>query len=260
MPRELGSDAAAGVVIHEATEAVEVAPGRVACRSGVVRCDSGLLATESHTTQLPGQGRRYLPLYSLMVATEPLDAAAWDELGWPHGLTVLHRRHLCFYAQRTSDDRIAISGRGAPYRLRRPISDENERSACVRQRPDRHVAVALPRSGGAPITEVARSPSGGLVHAINYDRAGRWGPPGTTAATASSPRTSPAGRSPTCPRPALTTMPWSEHHARLWEPEPIRYLASAGIVRVLATADRHEDRTGRHARRASLVAPFTGNH
>ena len=36
--------------------------------------------------------------------------------------TVADRRHLFFYAQRTADGRIAIGGRGAPYRLGAPMS------------------------------------------------------------------------------------------------------------------------------------------
>ena len=50
-----------------------------------------LRATEAYTTQLPGERRRFLPLYSLMIATEPLPAETWEQLGWsgrdvvPHG-------------------------------------------------------------------------------------------------------------------------------------------------------------------------------
>jgi hypothetical protein len=54
----------------------------------------------------------------------------------------------------------------------------------------------------------------------------------------------------------LVAMPWVEHRSRRWEPEPLRYLASRAIVGVLGSADRHEDSTGRTARRARLVSPF----
>src|SRR5207244_13553605 len=89
-------------------------------------------ATESYTTELPGERLRFLPLYSLMIATEPLPAAVWDELGWGEGLQIRDRRHLFFYAQRTADGRIAIGGRRAPYSLRRPIADEAERNRPAR--------------------------------------------------------------------------------------------------------------------------------
>ena len=54
----------------------------------------------------------------------------------------------------------------------------------------------------------------------------------------------------------LIRLPWVNHRSRLWEPEPLRFLASRAIVAILASADRHEDRTGQPARRALLVAPF----
>ena len=50
----------------------------------------------------------------------------------------------------------------------------------------------------------------------------------------------------------LTRLPWVNHRSRLWEPEPLRFLASRAIVAVLASADRHEDRTGAAG---SAIAP-----
>ena len=101
-----------------------------------MRADTVLRATESYTTQLPGQRLAYLPLYSLMIATEPLSDERRTSLGWRwrDGLLVGDLHHLFFYAQRTTDGRIAIGGRGAPYRLREPISERNERSAVVAKR------------------------------------------------------------------------------------------------------------------------------
>ncbi len=103
-----------GVRIHEQTAALEIAPGSVRTTRGTVRARNVLRCTESYTVQLPGSRRTFLPLYSLMIATEPLPDAVWDELGWRDGLLVKDRRHLFFYAQRTRDNRIAIGGRGAP--------------------------------------------------------------------------------------------------------------------------------------------------
>ncbi|MDO9352081.1 MAG: hypothetical protein Q7T55_00205, partial [Solirubrobacteraceae bacterium] len=51
-------------------------------------------------------------------------------------------------------------------------------------------------------------------------------------------------------------MPWSMHRPRRWEPEPLRWLASQAIVRVLASADAKEQGGGR-ARRVKLVRRFT---
>jgi hypothetical protein len=54
----------------------------------------------------------------------------------------------------------------------------------------------------------------------------------------------------------LVRLPWVGHVSRRWVAEPLRFLASRGIVSVLASADRYEDRVDRRARRTSLVAPF----
>src|SRR4029079_16574791 len=61
-----------GVVIHERTPALELASGRVRCPGGELRSNTVLRATESYPPRLPGQSLRSLPLYSLMIATEPL--------------------------------------------------------------------------------------------------------------------------------------------------------------------------------------------
>jgi hypothetical protein len=54
----------------------------------------------------------------------------------------------------------------------------------------------------------------------------------------------------------LTTLPWVEHRSRRWEPEPLRWMASRSIVQVLGSADRHEDTTGRTARRVRLIRRY----
>ena len=59
-----------------------------------------------------------------MIATEPLPARVWDEIGWAGRETLSDGRHLIIYAERTADDRIVFGGRGAPYHFRSRIRDE----------------------------------------------------------------------------------------------------------------------------------------
>ena len=101
-----------------------------------------------------------MPLYSLMIATEPLPAAVWDELGWDGRETISDLRHLFFYAQRTPDDRIAIGGRGAPYRLGSPIDESYERNDGVRARLVRTIAERFPAAASAAITHHWGGPLG----------------------------------------------------------------------------------------------------
>jgi len=250
------------VVIHERTPALELASGRVRCPGGDLRSPTVLRATESYTTQLPGQSLRYLPLYSLMIATEPLPPEVWDELGWRDGLLVGDRHHLFFYAQRTADGRIAIGGRGAPYQLRHPISEQNERSDSVRERLERVLRRRFPAAADAAITHhwggplavprdwsmaVHFNPGTGLGYAGGYSGHGVVAANigGRTLADLV------LGRDTD-----LTTLPWVGHRSRRWEPEPLRFLASRAIVSTLGSADRAEDRRDRPAWRTRLVRPF----
>jgi glycine/D-amino acid oxidase-like deaminating enzyme len=250
-----------GVTIHERTAALEIAPGRVRCDAGTLRADVVLRATEAYTTQLPGERLRYLPLYSLMIATEPLPADVWEQIGWLDGLMVGDRRHLFFYAQRTEDGRIAIGGRGAPYRLREPISEQNERSDAVRARLERALRRHFPAAAGARITHHWGGPLGvprDWCTAMEFDRAtgmGRAGGYSGHGVVSSNI----AGRTLADlvlgRESDLTTLPWVGHRSRRWEPEPLRFIASRAIVKVLEGADRREDASGRPSRRTRLLAP-----
>jgi glycine/D-amino acid oxidase-like deaminating enzyme len=255
-----------GVAILERTAARELRPGLVRCEQGTVRAEIVIRATESYTTQLPGQRLRYLPLYSLMIATAPLPAASWDELGWRDGLLIDDGHYLFFYAQRTADGRIAIGGRGAPYRLTSPIDARNERDDGVRERLRRSLAEVFPVAAAAPLTHHWGGPLAvprDWSMSVSFDRASGVGMAGGytghgVAASNISGRTLAdlvLGRDSD-----LVSMPWVGHRSRGWEPEPIRFLASTAIVRTLGGADRREDAGGRPARRVRLLRPFLPPH
>jgi len=255
-----------GATVLERTAATSIERGRVRCVGGTVRADVVIRATESYTTQLPGERLRYLPLYSLMIATAPLPAVAWEELGWRDGLLIDDAHHLFFYAQRTADGRIAIGGRGAPYRLRSPIDARNERDPAVRARLQRSLARAFPVAAQVPITHHWGGPLAvprDWSMSVRFDRSSGMGAAGGytghgVAASNIAGRTLAdlvLGRDS-----ELVAMPCVGHRSRRWEPEPIRFLASEAIVRTLGAADRHEDATDRTATRVRLLAPFLPPH
>lgn len=250
-----------GVVIYERTEALEVRPRRVRCRGGSVTAEHVIRATESYTTEFPGERLRYLPLYSLMVATEPLGDKVWEEIGWQNGLLIRDTHHLFFYAQRTADGRIAIGGRGAPYHLSRPISESRERDAAVRTRLEETIRRQFPAVADAAITHHWGGPLAvprDWCMAVNHDRASGFGWAGGYSGHGVV-ATNIAGRTLAdlaIERDTeLLSLPWVGHRARNWEPEPLRFLSSRAIVNLLGSADRYEDRTGRMARRRRLVSP-----
>ncbi|HPY26239.1 MAG TPA: FAD-dependent oxidoreductase, partial [Mycobacterium sp.] len=105
-----------GVKIYEQTPVTEIAPGRAEPPRGVLRAPVILRATEGFTARMRGLRRRWLPMNSAMIATEPLPPEVWENIGWGGCETLGDLAHGFFYAQRTADDRIALGGRAVPYR------------------------------------------------------------------------------------------------------------------------------------------------
>ena len=66
-----------GVTIFEQSPATAITAGSVTTAFGVLRAPVVLRATEAFTTRLAGSARRFLPLGSHMIATEPLPAEVW---------------------------------------------------------------------------------------------------------------------------------------------------------------------------------------
>ncbi|MFM7685211.1 MAG: NAD(P)/FAD-dependent oxidoreductase [Actinomycetota bacterium] len=251
-----------GVVIVEQTPVLQLGTGEVHTPMGTVRADTVIRSTESYSVQLPGHRRDYLPLTSLMIATEPLPDDVWQQIGWRSGLTIKDKRHLFFYAQRTVDGRIAIGGRGAPYPLRKAMDPGREQHEATRQRLINVIRTHFPAAADAAITHhwggtlaVPRDWSMG-VHFDPTTRtgwAGGYSGHGVVAANISG-RT--MAQLVLGEQSDLTSLPWVGHRSRRWEPEPLRWMASRAIVQTLGSADRFEDTTDRTARRVRLVRRY----
>lgn len=253
---------ARGVVIHERTPALEVAPGRVTTPHGTVRARIVVQATESYTTQLPGERRRFLPIFSHMIATEPLPDAVWDELGWDNCEPIADQHYHFLYAQRTVDDRIAIGGRGAPYAWNSAIRERDEDRPRIFARIEQALRTHFPAARAARITHrwggafaaprdwsmaVRYDPSTGFAWAGGFSGHGLSG-------------TNIAGRTLADlirgEETDLTSMPWVGRTSPMWEPEPLRFIAARLVDGILWSADGAEDRTGQPARRVRIVRRF----
>lgn len=252
-----------GVRLHERSPARSIAGGRIECESGTVRAGMVVRATESYTVRLPGHRRRFLPMYSHMLATEPLPEDVWEQIGWAGCETVADQRHLFAYAQRTVDGRIAMGGRGAPYRPGSVISERDELRPTIHGRIERELRSWFPALAATAITHRWGGPLGiprdwsmgiGCDPSAGLAWAGGLSGHGVVASNL-------CGRTLADlilgERSDLTTLPWVGHESPQWEPEPARILATRAIAAVLDSADRHEDDTGRPARRTALVARFT---
>ncbi len=136
-----------GVSVYERTTVRSIAPGLVTTDRGTVRAGTVVRATEGYTRTLAGHERDLVPVYSLMIATEPLPDSFWDEVGLAGRETFADHRHLVIYGQRTEDGRMAFGGRGAPYHFGstiRPGLRPRRRSA---RGPAPHPGGALPGAG-----------------------------------------------------------------------------------------------------------------
>jgi len=259
-----------GGVILEDTPVTAVVPrrdgvARAVTPRGVVRAEHVVVATEGYTPALEGWRRRLLPLYSLMVATEPLPRAFWDRVGIEHGHTFADYRHLLVYGQRTADDRIAFGGRGALYHFASGVRPEYDRVERIFRHLRRAIDDLFPDAAGAAITHAWGGPLGvsrdwhasvGMNAPSGIAWAGGYVGDGvaTTNLAGRTLRDLLLGRST-----GLTALPWVGHRSRDWEPEPLRFLgANLGLLAV-AAADVEERLTGRSSLAARLMGPWIGH-
>ncbi len=254
-----------GAQIYERSPVVEIEPGRVRTAGGTVRADAVILATEGYTGTLPDRRRKLAPVYSLMIATEPLPETTWDEIGWAGRETLSDGRHLIIYAQRTADDRIAFGGRGSPYHFGSRIRDEFDRDPAVFASLRSTLTELLPATAAARITHEWGGPLGvprDWYSSVGFDRTTGIGWAGGYVGDGVS-TTNLAGRTladlVAGVQTELTALPWVGHRSRNWEPEPLRWLGINAGLRLPLGADRVEERTGRSSRwRERLLARLVG--
>ena len=125
-----------------------------------MRADYVVRATEAWTPTLPGYEREIVPVYSLMVATEPLSAAFWSRAGLGNRTTFADHRHMIIYGQRTADDRIAFGGRGAPYHFGSTISPTFDREPAVHALLRQTLTELFPEVASARFTHAWGGPLG----------------------------------------------------------------------------------------------------
>ena len=253
-----------GATIYENSPASEIAPRRVETAGGRITADVVVRATEGYTPTLPGRRRELLPLYSLMVATEPLPTDFWNGIGWESCETIHDGRHLLIYAQRTADGRIAIGGRGAPYHYGSRVADDQDKDPDVFAGLRTVLTELFPGTRDARITHewggclgVPRDwfSSVGLDAATGIAWAGGYVGDGVATANLAGRtlRDLVLGRATD-----LVRLPWVNHRSRRWEPEPLRWIGVNLGLKAMAHADRVEERTGKETKRGELVKRLMG--
>lgn len=254
-----------GVRILERTRALRIDPGVVTTQRGRVRAPRILRCLEGYTASIHGQHRTWLPMNSAMIVTAPLPEAVWDEIGWSGAELLGDNANAYCYAQRTADGRIALGGRGIPYRYgsRTDVDGQTQEWTvesltgilhdmfpAARKASIEHAwcgVLGVPRDWCA---SVSFDPSTGLGWAGGYVGSGL-----TT--------THLAGRTladlTLGLQSELTELPWVNRTVRRWEPEPLRWLGVKAMYGLYREADRRENNgLAKPSRLARLGNTLTG--
>ncbi|MEK1834018.1 MAG: FAD-dependent oxidoreductase, partial [Pseudomonas sp.] len=101
-----------GVNIYENSPVIQWQSGSLRTAKAQVRSRWIVPAVEGYAATLPPLDRYQLPVQSLLVATEPLSAATWDEIGLSHGQAFSESSRQVTYGQRTADNRLVFGARG----------------------------------------------------------------------------------------------------------------------------------------------------
>ncbi|MFG2473978.1 NAD(P)/FAD-dependent oxidoreductase [Streptomyces fagopyri] len=264
---------ALGVTIHERTPVTEIRPGHAVTPHGTVRAPYVLRCTEGFTASLKGQRRTWLPMNSSMIATQRLTPEQWARIGWEGRETLGDMAHAYMYAQRTADDRIALGGRGVPYRFgSRTDHDGGTQQATV----DALYGILVRFFPFLAGVRVEHAWSGVLgvprdwCATVTLDRATGLGWAGgyvgsgvaTTNLAARTLRDLVRLDSGQAGPTELTGLPWVGHKVRKWEPEPFRWIGVQGMYATYRAADRRELTThsAESSRLARLADRVAGRH
>jgi len=238
-PRQAGRSAGGGraAVLHTTRGDV---------RAGIV-----VLAGEAYLTALPSLHRQVLPIYSMIVLTEPLSDEQWASIGWQGHECVASFRLTIDYLSRTPDGRILVGGRGAPYHYGSRIGPAFDRDEATHAMLRRTLGRWFPPLRGVRFTHAWGGPLGmprDWMPTFSYDEttgiASARGYTGHGVATANL-----AGRTladlVTGRRTEITEVPFVNHRSRNWEPEPLRWLGTRFVQLSMMRLDRLADRHGK---------------
>jgi len=253
-----------GVTIHERTPVTEMAQGRARTPLGDVAAQWVVRATEGYTAGLRGLRRALVPMNSSMIVTEPLPAETWEQIGWRGAETIGDGAHVYVYLQRTRDGRIAIGGRGVPYRYGSRTDGRGETAARTVASLRAKLGEMFPAAASCELEHawsgvlgvprdwcpsVVADPARGLAAAGGYVGEG------VAAANL-------AGRTLRDlildEKTELTELPWVGRRPRRWEPEPLRFAAIHSVYALYRRADAAERRSGRPSRLGALVDALSG--
>lgn len=255
-----------GARIYEHSEVTSISPGVITTPGGKVRAETVVRATEAFSCQQTEHHRSVIPLYSLVLATEPLPQSLRQQLRLDHRMAFNDMRHLRVYGQVTDQGRLVFGGRGAPYQWGSKMSDGVDQIGDAHAKIHASMVEFFPALADAAITHrwggalgvsrdwcptVSMDTSSRIAWAGNYV--------GDGVATSNL-----AGR---ILRnlilgidEAINRLPFVNHNSPAWEPEPLRWLGiNSGLV-AAGFSDFEEKLTHQPSRTAMLLERLTGAH
>jgi glycine/D-amino acid oxidase-like deaminating enzyme len=258
-----------GGVIYEGTNVLDFRGGSspvLVTPSGELRAKKAIvLAGESYLTRFRKLHRVVLPVYSLIVLTEPLNERQWAAIGWQNRESLDSCNYTVDYLTRTADGRILFGSRGAPYRFGSRISDDQDRHAPTHAHIKDLVREWFPMLNDVRFTHEWGGPVGmprdwmpmamfdadsKIATARGYTGQGV----STTNLLGRILSEFIAGK-----RNGLSQLPVAQRRSPKWEPEPLRWLAVRYMQNAFLRIDRAA-KNGKHAPKDAGFAKYLGRH
>lgn len=257
-----------GVMLFERSAVHEIGRGVVRTERAEVRAPVVLRCTEGFTSSLAGQRRTWLPMNSSMIVTAPLPERVWDEIGWSTSPVLGDMAHAYMYAQRTADGRIALGGRGRPYRYASSTDTDGQTPAWTIEQLTGVLHSMFPAARDAAIDHAWSGVLGvprDWCASFSFDQATGLGSAGgyTGHGVATANLAGRVMRDLVLGREtALTALPHANWRSRRWEPEPLRWVGVQAMYAAYRSADRAEARRGSGATSltARVADVITGRH
>ncbi|MFD0986274.1 NAD(P)/FAD-dependent oxidoreductase [Methyloligella solikamskensis] len=239
-----------GVKIYEQTTVTKIEAGCVTTDRGIVKADRIVRATEGFTHGIPGNEREWVPLNSAIVVTEPVPETLWNQIGWDGAELLGDARHAYCYAQRTRGNRIAMGGRGIPYRFGSKTDQWGRTQSATIDQLKTILHRMLPQTQSLKIDHAWCGVLGvprdwcatvGLDAETGIAWAGGYVGIGVSTSNM-------AGRTLADlllgEETERTALPWVNRRPRKWEPEPLRWIGIHSMYWLYHMADRYEAQAG----------------
>jgi glycine/D-amino acid oxidase-like deaminating enzyme len=170
------------------------------------------------------------------------------------------------YLQRTADGRIAIGGRGVPYRFGSRTDGRGETARATIEGLHERLVAMFPAVASAAVDHawsgVLGVPRDWCVSVVADERSGlAWAGGYVGEGVAAANLAGRTLRELILGRPGgLARLPWVGRRPRRWEPEPLRWGAIRGVYSLYRRADRNERRGRRPSRLGGFADRLSGRH